>query len=157
MSDDDFDVADCESDHVDSGSDAPAVKTRRRRRRNPVVSAAVSLSCVFLAIGDKPSECNEGMEMFAKMPNQNPNFDGVLGIIGVVFVLWHFKKKNESTDNKITASWQLELLKRHSRAAVVGFTQYEPSHIYGLDGGPFVLSTGDLENRNVLTIQWYTD
>ena len=75
----------------------------------------------------------------------------------VAFVLWHFKKKNESTDNKITASWQLELLKRHSRAAVVGFTQYEPSHIYGLDGGPFVLSTGDLENRYVLTIQWYTD
>ena len=101
MSDDDFDVADCESDHVDSGSDAPAVKTRRRRRRNPVVSAAVSLSCVFLAIGDKPSECNEIMEMFAKCQTKIPILMEYWELLGSLLFCGISKRKMNPQTTKL--------------------------------------------------------
>ena len=95
------------------------------------------------------------MDIWAKTPAREPSYDHLIaGICGVIFVTWSIKKRSFGFSDTFAANWAKHLQRKHRRANICGFLQYNVDSVYLLDRGVECLDADDVLNASMLAPVW---
>ena len=99
--------------------------------------------------------CVDVVGTSARSVDQAPHYDGICGIIGIVFFDWALNGVNDVVNDSAVESWQSKLNRKHRRNNIGGFLHYTSSSVYTRGNGVFALHADDLQNDSTLSSTWY--
>jgi hypothetical protein len=82
------------------------------------------------------------------------SYDGITGIVGLIFFVYSFTTASDAVDDEVTAQWQKQVIKRRPQAASVGFLTYSRRSVAAIDGEHLALSQDDIRGHRTNTASW---